>query len=643
MAAQIEKRAKSIDFRRVAWGEGMLGSRVATNRQVTLPMEYEQCEKTGRIEAFKLKWKPGEPNKPHIFWGSDVAKWLEAAAYSLASHHDDVLEGHVDELVGLIAGAQQPDGYLNIYFTAIEPEKRWVNLRDNHELYGAGHMMEAAVALAECCDKPRLLAVVQRYGDYLCQVFGAGQGQMRGYPGHPETELALVKLYRATGQTRYLDLAKFFVDERGRAPHYYDLEAMRRGEKGRKDYRFSDYDYTQAHKPVREQEHIEGHCVRALYLLSGMIDVAAETGDQTLWQACERLWRSAAHRRMYITGGVGSQPSGERFTYDYDLPNENAYAETCASISMLLASHRMLEVDTDGAYADVMERVLYNGILSGVSLSGDRFFYANPLLVNPAAQRFVHPHIKHRRQPWFGCACCPPNVARMLASLGRYVYSISDEAVYVHLYHSGRAEMQAGAQAVTVTQETMYPWEGVVKFKLEMQAEATFALALRLPGWCDAPSLRVNGETVDVAAIAQRGYAYVKRTWRNKDEVVLELPMRPRLMAAHPRVDAATGKAAIMRGPLVYCLEEVDNKMDLGAIALPRDLAMEATFEPDMLGGATVIRGDALRAETRGWSDALYRPLDNGVERTPTTITAVPYCLWANRESGQMRVWLNVV
>ena len=616
---------------------GFWGPRTGANRTTTIPSIYRQLKQSGHIDAWKLDWKPGQPNPPHRFWDSDVAKWLEAVAYSLASHPDRRLEALADGIINLVAQAQQQDGYLNLHYTVVKPEKRWQDLRTGHELYCAGHLTEAAVAYYRATGKRGLLDVMCRYVDYIDSVFGRGPGQKRGYPGHEEIELALVKLYHATGEPRYLKLAKYFVDERGRKPNYLEQEnpeawkASRRGT-----------DYCQAHLPVREQRTVEGHAVRATYLYAGVADVAAQTGDRALLNACKRLWDNCTSKRMYVTGGVGSTCGGERFTFDYDLPNETAYAETCAAIGLVLWAHRMAQVDLDGRYADVMERCLYNGVLSGVSLNGKGFFYVNPLAASPeaSAKSPVYAHVKTVRPEWFGCACCPPNVARLIASLGKYAYSQGKAQACIHLYVQGRAELQVGGQTVCLTQRTDYPWREKVLVRVDPQRPATFTLALRIPAWCRGAGLTVNGEPVDVAARTRRGYARIRRRWAAGDEVALVLPMPVERIEAHPRVRADCGCVALMRGPMVYCLEEVDNGPDLADVALPRRSRLTAKFDRKLLGGVVVLSGKARRRCVSDWGKAeLYRPA--GTRTKTVTIRAVPYCVWANRKPGEMRVWIR--
>jgi len=394
-----------------------------------------------------------------------------------------------------MAAAQAPDGYLNSYYQTVEPERRWTNLRDCHELYCAGHLMEAAVAYYEATGKRKFLDVMCRCADHIAAVFGPGEGQKRGYCGHEEVELALMKLFRATGEKQYMEQARYFVEERGRRPHYYDIEAAARADDP-KNFHFRTYEYCQAHKPIREQDKVVGHAVRAMYFYSGVADVAAETNDKTLLEACRRLWKNVTRQRMYVTGGIGPTRANEGFTFDYDLPNESAYAETCAAVALVFWAHRMLHLDPDSQYADVMERALYNGVLSGVSRDGEKFFYVNPLALYPPMFAPHDTFFGGQRQPWFGCACCPPNLARLLASLPAYVYSSSDTEAWVHLYAAGTAALEVTGRKLTLTQETKYPWDGEVALTVTPETPATFSLALRIPAWCRKATLKVNGRPV---------------------------------------------------------------------------------------------------------------------------------------------------
>jgi DUF1680 family protein len=634
---------RAVGLRDVQITGGFWGDRLTTNRDATLPTVYYQSKITGRFDAWKLDWQPGQPNQPHIFWDSDGAKWIEAAAYSLTTHPDAALEAQADAVIDLIAAAQQPDGYLNVYFTVVEPEKRWTNLRDWHELYCAGHLIEAAVAYFQATGKRKLLDVLCRYADHIATVFGPGEGQKRGYPGHEEIELALIKLYRVTGEVRYLNLAKFFIDERGQQPHYYDLEAVARGESP-DDYWAKTHRYTQSHIPVRQQTEPVGHAVRACYLYSGMADVALETDDDSLTAALRQIWDNLTGTQMYITGGIGPSALNEGFTFPYDLPNETAYAETCAAIALGFWAHRMAHLERDGRYTDVLERALYNGVISGVSFEGHHFFYANPLAayphVHPYNPRYslAHPdYVHYRREEWFSCACCPPNLARVLAGLGQYFYAVAEDTLFVHLYGQSAAAVELGGQSVQVTQTTDYPWDGTITLKLALDQPAAFKLALRIPGWSRSSSLKVNGQPVQADII--KGYAYLTREWQPGDTVTLELPMPVERVRSHPKVRENAGCIALQRGPLVYCLEEADNGPDLAHRVLPPDAQLTATFEADVLGGVVTISGQAQQIEPVGWDGSLYGV--SAVQARPVPFKAIPYCFWANRQPGEMRVWIR--
>ena len=620
-------RFTPLPFSQVSIDGGFWGPRLETNRKITLPIEYQQCKETGRLDAFKLDWKPGQLPVPHIFWDSDVAKWIESASYSLASHPDPQLDAQLDEVIALIASSQQPDGYLNSHFTAVEPEKRWTNLRDWHELYCAGHLIEAGVAHFQATGKKLLLETVCRYADYIATVFGTKPGQKRGYPGHPELELALVKLYHVTTERRYLDLSLYFVNERGRQPHYYDLEARARGEDPAKFWANS-YEYMQALVPVREQTRVTGHAVRAMYLFSAVADLAGETGDQTLLQTCERLWDHLCTRNLYVTGGIGPSRSNEGFTRDYDLPNETAYAETCAAIGLIFWNHRLLQQAGDSRYADVIERALYNGVLSGVSLSGDLFFYENPLASMG----------DHHRQPWFDCACCPPNLARLLASLGRYIYSTNAKEVTVNLYVQGTAHLSFPGGEVVLHQITRYPWNGVVDLQLEMAQPVPFKLLLRQPGWCSHARLWVNGEITPLNGRQESGYISLERPWKNGDRVRFEMAMPVERVYAHPEVTQDVGKVALQRGPLVYCIEQVDQQVPVNRLVLPKDSQLGNELDDKLLGGVVKITGQALSSAEEDFGKGLYRSQRPALK--PCKLVAIPYYAWDNRQAGGMQVWL---
>lgn len=637
-----------VRFDCVAFRDSFWAPRQEVNRRVTIPLEYEICRRTNRWRAFDPQWKIGDKRARHRFWDSDVAKWLEAAAYEVARSGDEQVRQLLERGVAQVLKATQSDGYLNTYFAFAAPEQRFRNLRDNHELYCAGHLMEAAVAHYYATGDRAFLAAMERYAGLIARTFGRGRGQRRGYCGHQEIELALVKLYRATGERRWLELAKYFIDERGRRPHYFDKEARERGEDPRAWY-FKTYEYMQAHKPVREQEEAVGHAVRCLYLLCGMADVAAETSDSELFAACERLWKSICEQRMLVTGGVGTDPRNEGFSYAYDLPDEGAYAETCAAIALVFFNHRMLQITGDAKYADVMERALYNGVASGVSLDGRLFFYSNPLAVyepQPGGTRGEQSEIwdgmTRHRQGWFGCACCPPNIARLYASLGGYVYSTAPGALYVHLYAAGEGVVEVDGQRLRVVQEGMYPWDGRMRIGVYPTSEMRFALCLRMPGWCEDARVRVQGREVDVRREVreERGYVRIERTWRAGDEVEFDMKMPIRRVYGHPSARQLVGRVALQRGPIVYCLETCDNTTNvLEQIGLPRTAMLQAVHDPELLGGVTVIegRGVLLKGEER----ALY--CTEAPRHVSVRIRAVPYCVWDNRATGSMRVWLREV
>lgn len=602
------------------------------------------------------------------FQDSDVAKWLEAVAYSLETHPDPVLEKEADEVIDLIGRVQQPDGYLNSYYIITGLDKRWTNLNECHELYCAGHLIEAAVAYYEATGKRKLLDIGCRFADHIDTVFGPEEGKKKGYPGHQEIELALLKLYRLTQNERYLKLAKYLLDERGREPFYFDIEWERRG---RTSYWTGtvcnapslNKEYNQSHLPIREQTKATGHSVRAVYMYTAMADMAAETGDEQLLEACRRLWKNIVSERMYITGGIGSQVHGEAFSFDYDLPNDTTYAETCAAIGLVFFADRMLKAEPKGEYADVLERALYNGVISGMSLDGRRFFYVNPLEVDPDACKYNgnFRHVKPTRQKWFGCACCPPNIARLLASLGHYIYDVKDDTIYTHLYIGSEANLEVDGARVGITQRTDYPWDGKITFILHPEEAREFGLAVRIPGWCKNAVIKINSRKINIAdisgyantadktdktdnadttAIMSDGYVIIRRLWETGDKLELELEMVPTRLRANPRVRADIGKAAIQCGPIVYCLEEADNGSNLHCLVLPKDASLKTSFREDMLGGINVITAEGKRINEDAWGSDLYMA-DAPLEYEPVSLTFIPYYAWANRQVGEMTVWVR--
>ena len=587
--------------------------RLDTNRTSTLPHNLKQCEKTGRISNFAKAGGLAEGKYEGRFYNdSDVYKVLEGAAHILASGRDEKIEAQIDAIIDKIAAAQQPDGYMNAYYTLMEPDKRWTNLYKMHELYCAGHMFEAGVEYARATGKTKLLEVCKKMADHIDSIFG--HGKRIGTPGHEEIELALVKLWQETGEERYRKLAEFFVEVRG---------------KDASDETKEKAEYRQAQAPVKEQTEIVGHAVRAMYLYAGVADVAALTGDTGYFEALERIWQDVAYRKMYITGGVGARRHGEAFGGAYELPNDSAYAETCAGIGLAFWNHRLLMLYGEGRFADVLERTLYNAVLSSVSLKGDTFFYVNPLASDGT----------HERKEWFDTACCPTNIVRVLPQVASYVYAQTDDSIWVNLYVAGNAKIKLGNNDVKLTQTTRYPWSREVKILVEPVSPEEFSINLRIPDWCKGASLRLNRRYLP-GATPVNGYVAIHRKWHAGDTIELDLPMPIRRIQAHPKVAAGRGRVAIQRGPIVYCLEAVDNGGKVFNLALPRDAKLRAMFEPDLLGGVMVIKGMGVAAEDRDWTNKLYQPVPTTSE---TEITAVPYCVWNNRTKGEMVVWIPEV
>lgn len=571
-----------------------------------------------------------------VFQDSDLAKWIEAASYSLIHHPDPALEKNLDGVIELIGKAQQPDGYLDTYYIITGLDKRFTNLLNNHELYCCGHMLEAAIAFYRATGKRSLLDIMLRFVDLIDSTFGPEENKKHGYPGHEEIELALMKLYRITKDPKHLRLAKYFIDERGQSPNYFEEE-----NKGRNFYWANSYfkfQYYQAGKPLREQIAAEGHAVRAMYLYSGAADVAKETADDGLYQTLRTLWKNTTGRQMYITGSVGASDYGESFSYDYDLPNDTVYGETCAAIGLAFWAHRMLGIEPRGEYADILEKALYNGTISGMQLDGTRFFYVNPLEVIPEASKkaYIYSHVKPQRQKWFGCACCPPNLARLITSLPEYAYGVQDKTVFAHLYLGGSADLREEGIPACLEVETGYPWNGSVRMTVHADEAAWWQLALRIPGWCGRYTLCVNGE--DARAELKDGYAFIGREFRDGDVIELELDMPVVKMQANPRVREDIGRIAVMRGPVVYCLEEADNGGQLARIRLT-DAPFTVDYEPDFLSGVAVIRtqGEYLEGD---WGEDLYRKAEAG-KWVPKELTLIPYYAWANRQEGEMRVWMR--
>lgn len=559
-----------------------------------------------------------------VFQDSDLAKWLEAVAYVLSFQPDPKLEKLADEAIELVCAAQQPDGYLNTFFTIKEPDQRWRNLREGHELYCAGHMMEAAVAYFEATGKRRLLDAMMRLADLIYNTFGPEEGKIHAYPGHEEVELALFRMYRATGVRRYLELSAYFINCRGTGENYFRNENDRPGYLpiwGSMDTN-SDMSYYQAHQPVREQKQAAGHAVRAMYLYSAMADLAGELKDEGLLNACKTLWNDVTERQMYVTGGVGASGILERFTTDYDLSNEMAYAESCASIGLMLFGLRMNRVTRQAQYFDPVERALYNTVLASVALDGKSFFYVNPLKVWPKAcmPYTSKEHVKPVRQPWFSCACCPPNVARTFASLGQYIWAQDSQRVYLNLFISSTVKAKNGA---ILKLETEFPMGNVLKITSDQVLE----LAVRIPGY--GKNFRAN-----VSYRKENGYGVFELEAGKELEIQFDAPAC--FIRANPEVRACSGKVCIQRGPVVYCLEEIDNGSNLSALSV--DTAVSpGERESDIPGGLMITASGKRR---RAWTDdKLYGEFPSQYEET--VLQAVPYAFWGNREKGEMTVWIR--
>ncbi|MBB3396622.1 MULTISPECIES: glycoside hydrolase family 127 protein [unclassified Rhizobium] len=613
---------------------GLFGERQDAICDSTAETLLDRCVEAGMLRAIDIDQpSPGIviPIGPwggstQMFWDSDFGKSIETVAYSLYRRANPALEARVDAIVDMYEKLQDKDGYLNAWFQRVQPDRRWTNLRDHHELYCAGHLMEGAVAYYQATGKRKLLDIMCRFADYMITVFGHGPGKIPGYCGHEEVELALVKLARVTGEKKYLDLAKFFIDERGTEPNFFTEEAIRDG-RDAADFHQKTYEYGQAHQPVREQKKVVGHAVRAMYLYSGMADIATEYNDDSLTGALETLWDDLTTKQMYVTGGIGPAAANEGFTDYYDLPNESAYAETCASVGLVFWANRMLGRGPNRRYADIMEQALYNGAMAGLSLDGKTFFYENPL--ESAG--------KHHRWIWHHCPCCPPNIARLLASIGSYMYGVAEDEIAVHLYGEGRARFKMAGADVALTQKTRYPWHGAVHFDVKTSKPAQFAVSLRIPGWANGATLAVNGEAINIGSVDVDGYARIEREWRDGDKIDLDIPLEARSLWANPLVRQDAGRAALMRGPLVYCVEATDNGAGLNGIRLGEDIAAK-TAEIAELGGAIALDIPVTKDEA-DWGATLYRTRPPAAEKA--TARFVPYHLWDNRAPGEMLVWVR--
>ena len=608
-------------------------------RETVVPYQYQVLwdripgvEKSHAVQNFINAGKalrgeePGDGFYGMVFQDSDVAKWLEAAAYALAAEPNPTLEQQVRDMIQIVGEAQDTDGYLDTRFTITDREKRWSNLREAHEMYCAGHMMEAACACYEATGNRKLLETMEKNAEHIYSRF-VSDG-MKGWPGHPEIELALMKMYRMTGNAHCLELCKHLINVRGTDPYFFSNE-----ENNRKWHVWGSWDgdaaYTQSHAPVREQRDATGHAVRAVYLYTAMADLASETEDPQLMAACRRLWESIVHRQMYVTGGIGSTVHGEAFSTDYDLPSDTAYAETCASIGLIFFASRMLENEVKAEYGDIMELAFYNTVLAGMQLDGKRFFYVNPLEVNPGISGKVatQRHDLPVRPNWYPCACCPPNVARLVGSLGKYAYGENEDTAYCHLFAAGRVHFENGMEMIC---ETDYPYDLHVRYRIHGNG----VMAVRLPGWSRNTKMIRNGKAFE--AEIREGYAY----FPVREETIIEIQLdeTPRFIHPSVRIPRLAGMTALKRGPLVYCFEAVDNGSVKSLKLKQNEAPGVSAFRPELLSGTVTLSVAAVRIQDPG---ELYSDCEEIT--TPCRAVAIPYYTWGNRGENEMRVWMNTV
>lgn len=607
-------KLRSIPIGAVKLNDRFWRPRLQALQEITLLTQYDLMEQTGRIDNFRrAAGKIKGDFRGLYFNDSDVYKWIEAATLSLSVEPNKKVADLINRVIAEIVPAQDENGYLNTFFTFDRKKERWTNLRDMHELYCAGHLFQAAVAHHRVTGDKTLLNVAVRFADHIAQVFGLGKKQEPD--GHPEVEMALVELYRETDDAKYLQLAQFFIDQRG---HKH----------------IGGSPYLQDHKPFRELDEVIGHAVRALYLNAGSADLYAETGEQALMDALKRIWRNLTEKRLYVTGGCGARHEGEAFGTDYELPNARAYAETCAAIANILWNWRMLLLTGEAGFMDVLELSLFNGALSGIGLDGKSYFYVNPLADRGG----------HRRQPYFDCACCPPNIARLLAMVPSFLYAISADGIFVNLYANSMATITLNGTTVTITQQTDYPWDGEVSLTITPSQTKPFALHMRIPSWCEKASVKVNGQIIDDAQPGS--YLTIRREWKALDIVHLSLVIAPEFVVSHPHVESNRGQVAIKRGPIVYCLEQTDNPdADVWDIAVAPDskLTVGAIHELP-LQGAVAVLGDGIAVDPKIWDSKLYLSLRSVQQAVkPVRFTAIPYFAWANRQAGPMTVWLKSV
>lgn len=612
-------------FKDVQLTGGFWKDRQAVNTYTTVNAVYDRFEETGRFSALTLNWQEGDQNKPHIFYDSDTAKWIEGAAYTLYDTPNLQIEAKIDALIDCVEKGMTPEGYFNSFYLTIQRHKKFTN-RSDHELYCLGHFIEAAVAYYEVTGKDKLLNLVQKYVAYVDELFRVKNAAQFETPGHEEIELALVRLWQVTKQQKHLELAKYFIDRRGKK-----LEDL--------CFEWFGPAYAQDQAPVRAQREAEGHVVRFTYLFSAAVDIARIYGDEELLKACQCVWQDVVTRKMYITGGVGNMKHGEAFGPAYCLPNDEAYTETCASIGLAMMAGRLLTVEPNAHYADLLELQAYNGALAGVSLDGEKFFYENPLEFRVTDNAYF----RQTKASWrpnsrvkvFDCSCCPPNILRFIASIGQYFYTMGEERIYVNLYNEGIAHLEVSGVKVHIRQTTNYPWQGRVTLEVMPEERKNFQIAVRLPGWCKSPTVSSEGIEYKV----EKGYAIFEKQWEQGDQIILDFPMSVKEMAAHPYITADCGRVALMRGPLVYCLEEVENGKGLTDIVLESKVDYTEQWQEEKLDGIIEIKFEAKKTCLRGWEDRLYKEWQ--VDEETIACTAIPYFAWSNRKLGEMAVWIR--
>ena len=628
---------------------GFWQERQRLNFNSSIPAVMKTFEDTGRIRALTQDLKNDEEH--HIFWESDLAKWLEAVFVSLQKNPDNELNKYAENLTEKIISNQEENGYLNSYFTFFEPENKFQNLKVRHELYCAGHLMEAALEHLKLNGTSRFYDAMERCMDHIGSTFGIEPGKKRGYPGHQEIELALLKAYEQTGKQKFLDLADYFLSERGSKPHYYDEEErqlkLKEKELDLSDYpseirdfismlnsgEDKNYNYLQAHDLPVNQKTAEGHSVRALYMYTAMADLARIKKDPMMLQACKSLWRNIVDRRIYVHGGVGSSHIGERFTFDYDLPNDIAYAETCASIALMFFAERLSRIERNSEYTDIIEKVLYNTILASTSANGKGFFYDNYLECIPEFLVF-HQRRHGIRDEYHTCSCCPPNITRLIADLGRYIYSSCSEGINVHQYISSESSFKIDGDSVHLKQDSGFPWKGSSNLTLNKVSGKEFSLFIRVPEWDQNMKVEINGNNVSFKKI--KGYAQIKRTWKEGDEVSLSFDLKPRVVRSLSKVRYNVQRACVFRGPLLYCMESIDNGPYLNQILMNQDQKLEAV-DDELFEGCISLSGEMIRLNDS--TDVLYS--SSKPELRKTKVKLIPYFLWANRGENEMLVWIN--